>query len=146
MAGESCPLPKEPAEDERQVIRRLLQLQRIAVVGLSDDPGRPSHYVSMYMRDRAGKEIIPVNPSLESVFGTKCYASIEDIPGEVDLVNVFRRPDACPQVVRAAIRKGAKGIWLQAGIISDEARRLAKEAGIDYVEDHCIMVEHRSLS
>jgi predicted CoA-binding protein len=143
MSGEACPLPSEPGMDERAIIQRLLKLSRIAVVGLSDDPSRPSYYVSMYMRDQAGKQIVPVNPSHDTVWGQKCYASLDEIPEPIDLVNVFRRPNACPDVVRAAIRKGVKGIWLQAGIISDEARTLARDAGIDYVEDRCIMVEHR---
>ena len=143
MSGEYCALPANSDNDEHAIIQRLLKLNRIAVVGLSDDPSRPSHYVSKYMQSH-GKEIIPVNPSHEAVFDVKCYRSLDDVPGEVELVNVFRRPNAVPDVVRAAIRKGAKGIWLQAGITSEEGRRLAREAGIDYVEDRCIMVEHRA--
>ena len=144
MSNESCPIPSRPKMDEMTVIRRLLQAQRIAVVGLSDDPSKPSYYVSKYMQE-AGKEIIPVNPSHETVFGITCYPSLDAVPDAVDLVNVFRRPNACPEVVRAAIRKGVKGVWLQSGITSDEACKLARDAGLDYVENRCIMVEHRSL-
>lgn len=144
MSNPSCRLPGQPPMDEYELIRRLLQAQRIAVVGLSDDPSKPSYYVSKYMQD-AGKEIIPVNPSHETVFGVTCYPSLDAVPDDVDLVNVFRRPNACPEVVRAAIRKGVKGVWLQAGITSDEACKLARDAGLDYIENRCIMVEHRTI-
>jgi predicted CoA-binding protein len=135
-------MPREPEMDEEQIIQRLLDAQRIAVVGLSDDPSRPSFYVSKYMEEQ-GKEIVPVNPSHQSVFGVDCYPSLDSVPGPIDLVNVFRRPLACPDVVRAAIKKGVKGVWLQSGITSTEAARLAREAGLDYIEDRCIMIEHR---
>jgi len=143
MSGEYCTLSATSGDNEHAIIQRLLKLKRIAVVGLSDDPSRPSHYVSRYMQSH-GKEIIPVNPSHEMVFDVKCYPSLDEVPDQIDLVNVFRRPNAVPDVVRPAIRKGVKGIWLQAGITSEEGRRLACEAGIDYVEDRCIMVEHRA--
>jgi predicted CoA-binding protein len=89
-----------------------------------------------------GKEILPVNPNHSTVLGRKCYPSLKDVPGPIDLVNVFRRPLACPDVVRDAIAAGAKGIWLQSGIISEEAKRLAEAAGIPFVQNRCLMVEH----
>jgi uncharacterized protein len=76
------------------------------------------------------------------VFGQKCYARLSDVPGEIDLVNVFRRPQFCADVTREAIEAGAKGVWLQAGIRNEDARILAEEAGVDFVQDRCIMVEH----
>jgi len=138
----ACPLPTPQNASESEVIRLLLSAQRIAVIGISDDPTRPSHYVSEYMRS-IGKEIIPVNPNLDEIFGQKCYASLKDIPGPIDLVNVFRRPLACADVTRDAIAIGAKGIWLQSGITNDEARQLAQKAGIPFVQNRCIMVESR---
>ena len=142
MSGEACPLPIDSGDaDERAAIRRMLAATRIAIVGLSDDPSRPSHGIAQYLLAH-GKQIIPVNPNYERVLGLKCYASLGDIPEPIEVVNVFRRPEYCAAVVEDAIARQAKGVWLQAGIRSREARQLAAEAGIDYVEDHCIMVEH----
>ena len=141
MSGEACPMPIPPTADDETIIRHLLQAQRIAVVGLADDPSRPSHYVSEYMME-SGKEIIPVNPNHEQVLGKKFYKSLKDVPGPIDLVNVFRRPVFCPDVVRDAIAVGAKGIWLQSGIISEEAQTLAREACIPFIQNRCLMVEH----
>ena len=142
MAGEYCSLPARTGDLEEEAIDRMLAAKRIAVVGLSDDPSRPSYGVSNYMRS-AGKEILPVNPKYEAVMGLKCYRTLEEVPGPVEVVNVFRRPKACDDVVRSAIAIGAKGVWLQSGIRNDEAKRLAEEAGLDFVQDRCIMVEHR---
>ncbi|QOV92557.1 CoA-binding protein [Humisphaera borealis] len=119
----------------------MLTAKRIAVVGLSDDPYRASHDVASYMAS-AGYEIVPVNPTLGEVMGRRAYASLAEVPGPIDLVNVFRRPEHCADVVRHAIAAGAKGVWLQQGIVSVEARRLAVEAGIDFVQDRCLKVEH----
>ena len=143
MTGESCPLPTPSREDEAAAIERMLGAKRIAVVGLSDDPMRPSFGVSDYMRSQ-GYEIVPVNPTHETVMGMKCYAKLSDVPGPIDLVNVFRRPLACADVTREAIAAGAKGVWLQSGITNESARKLAAEAQIDFVQNRCIMVEHMS--
>ena len=143
MSEDACPLPTDPAERELQAIRRMLAAKRIAVVGLSDDPGRPSHGIGGYLASH-GYEVIPVNPNHDQILGKKCYARLADIPGGVDLVNVFRQPQFCADVTREAIEAGAKGVWLQAGIRNEEARRLAEEANVDFVQDRCIMVEHMS--
>src|SRR5438477_582984 len=127
-------MPVDPSADEETIIQHLLCAKRIAVVGLADDPSRPSHYVSEYMMSQ-GKQIIPVNPNHTMVLGKKCYASLKDVPGPIDLVNVFRRPVFCPDVVRDAIAVGAKGIWIQSGIISTEAQKLARDAGIPYIQN-----------
>lgn len=111
------------------------------MVGLSDNPMRAAWRVASYLKS-AGKEIIPVNPNFQELMGMRCYPNVSAIPGRVDVVDVFRRPEYCADVARDAITAGAKGIWLQSGITSAEARRLAEEAGLDYVEDHCLMVEH----
>lgn len=141
MSGEACHLPAGKEEDEYSIIQRLLGAKTIAVVGLSDDRGRPSYGVSKYMLSK-GYKIVPVNPKHDAIFGEKCYARLEDIPGKVDLVNVFRRPLACADIVKSAIALGIKGVWLQSGITNDEAEKLAKAAGIDFIQDRCIMVEH----
>jgi len=109
-------------------------------VGLSDDPSRASFGVASYLLS-AGKEVIPINPNCDRVLGLKCYPSLEAAPRPIDLVDVFRRAEACPDVVRQAIAAGAKGVWLQSGIISDEARELAWKAGIDFVENRCLMID-----
>ena len=140
MPDDACPLPTQPSDDEASVIRRMLAGKRIAVVGLSDDPNRPSHDVATYLQS-AGKEIIPVNPNHRTVLGLKCYPSLEAVPGKIDVVDVFRRPEFCAEVVRSAIDVGAGGVWLQTGITSREAERLAAEAGIDFVQDRCLKVE-----
>jgi predicted CoA-binding protein len=128
-------------DTEEAIIARMLAGRRIAVVGLSDDPSRPSYGVSSHMLN-AGYQIVPVNPNADSALGQKCVPKLTDVAGPVDVVNVFRRPLACPQVVRDAIAIGAKGVWLQSGIVNDEARQIAADAGIDFVQDRCIMVEH----
>ena len=138
---ESCPLPLRTPGAEATAVDRMLTAKRVAIVGLSDDPKRPSHGIAGYLASH-GYEVIPVNPNHDQVLGRKCYASLADVPGEVDLVNVFRRPQFCADVTREAIAKGAKGVWLQAGIRNEEARKLAEEAGVDFVQDRCIMVEH----
>jgi uncharacterized protein len=139
--GEACPMPSTPEAAESAAVRRMLAGQRVAVVGLSDDPSRASFGVASYLRS-AGKEIVPVNPNHATVMGLKCYARLEDVPGPIDVVDVFRRPEYCADVVRSAVAVGAKSVWLQSGIVSDEARAIARRAGIDYVEDRCMKVDH----
>lgn len=144
MTYDRCPLPDRDSIDSEVVIQ-LVRARRIAVVGLSDNAGRASYHVAQYLMER-GKEIVPVNPSHASVFGLKSYASLEEVPGRIDLVDVFRRPEFCPAVVESAIRIGAGGVWLQSGIVSPEAKRLAEEAGLPFVQNRCLMVDHASLS
>lgn len=141
MPEDACPLPVNSGNAEADVVRRMLAARRVAVVGLSDDPSRASYGVAGYLRS-VGKEVVPVNPNAKSVMGMTCYASLRDVPGPVDLVDVFRRPEYCAGVVEDAIAAGAKGVWLQSGIRSVEAERLAREAGLDFVQDRCLMVEH----
>ena len=140
MPEDACPLPTNPAR-EADAVRRMLAAGRVAVVGLSDDPRRPSHGVASYLAS-VGKEIIPVNPNHPTVMGRKCYPSLEAVPGPIDVVDVFRRPEHCPDVVRSAVAVGARGVWLQSGIVSPEAERIAREAGLDFVQDRCMKVDH----
>jgi uncharacterized protein len=116
----------------------------IAVVGLSDDPLKPSYYVSEYMQ-RHGYRILPVNPALggEVVLGEKSYASLSHLPTKPDVVNVFRLPKAIPAIVDEMLALGLKNLWVQQGIVNLEAAARAEQGGIRVVMDRCIMVEHR---
>ena len=116
----------------------------IAVVGLSDDPGKASHSVSAYMQ-RQGYRILPVNPGIESALGEKSYASLAGLPEKPDLVNVFRLPRFLPAIVDEMIALGLGNLWVQMGIWNEEAAAKAEAAGIRVVMDRCIMVEHRRL-
>ena len=131
--------------DQEAAIERILKSTKtIAVVGLSGNPMRPSFGVSEYMQD-AGYRIIPVNPTEETILGEKVYASLSAIPEPVDCVDVFRKPDAVPEIVDEAIAIGAKSVWLQEGVVHEEAAAKARAAGLDVVMDRCILKEHRRL-
>ena len=110
----------------------------MAVVGLSSDPRRHSNEVASYLRSK-GYRIIHVNPNETEVFGEKAYPSLLDVPDEIDAVDVFRRAEHTPEVARQAVAVGAKVLWLQSGIVNDEARRIAEEAGLDVVMGLCMM-------
>lgn len=112
----------------------------IAVVGASRDPHKAAHTVPLQMQ-RHGWRIVPVNPHADEMFGEKVYRSLADIPHPVDLVDVFRPAEDAVAVVREAVAIGAPAVWLQLGIVSPEARRIATAAGVDYVEDLCLAVE-----
>ena len=114
----------------------------IAVVGLSNRRFRPSYGVSQYMQSM-GYRIIPVNPNTTEVLGEKAFARLEDVSEQVDIVNVFRRPEYVPDIVESAIRIGAKALWLQEDVVHEEAAQRAREAGLMVVMDRCILKEHR---
>src|SRR5437763_1046647 len=126
MEGEACPLPEPHKAGEESAIKRMLAAKRIAVVGLSDDPSRVSYAIGEYLIGQ-GYEVVPVNPTHREVLGLKCYPSLKDVPGKIDVVNVFRRPEYCAGVTEEAIAIAARGVWLQAGIRSTEAKALAQE-------------------
>ena len=128
--------------NEPEVIRALLQAKTIAVVGLSDDPAKPSHYVSAYMQ-RLGYRILPINPSIDSVLGEKSYPSLSSLPIKPDLVNVFRLPKFIPEIVDEMIALNLSALWVQQGIVHREAAANAEAHGIQVVMDRCIMVESR---
>lgn len=117
----------------------------IAVVGLSSRRFRPSYGVSEYMQ-RAGYRIIPVNPNESEILGEKCYPDLESIPEPVDIVDIFRRSEFVPDIVEAAIRIGAKVIWMQEGVVHEEAARRAEAAGLTVIMDRCILKDHRRLA
>lgn len=128
------------------VMRKIFEGSRtIAVVGASPDPDRAGNYIPAYLKQR-GYRIIPVNPTCDEVLGIKCYDSLEDIPEPVDCVEVFRRPEHTPEIARQAVAIGAKALWLQIGIVNDEARRIAEEAGLLFVQDECMGPQHRRLA
>jgi predicted CoA-binding protein len=116
----------------------------IAVVGLSARRFRPSFGVAEYLQ-RAGYRIIPVNPNIAEVLGEKSYPSLDEIPEPVDIVDIFRRPEHVPEIVVSAIRKGVKTIWMQEGVVHEEAARRAESAGLTVVMDRCILKDHRRL-
>jgi predicted CoA-binding protein len=117
----------------------------IAVVGLSSKRYRPSYGVAEYMQ-RAGYRIIPVNPHETEVLGEKCYPSLEAIPGPVDIVDIFRRSEFVPEIVAAAIQIGAHAIWMQEGVVNEEAAKTARSAGLAVVMDRCILKDHRRMT
>ena len=123
----------------------LRESKTIALVGASPNPSRPSHGVMRYLLAQ-GYRVIPVRPAdCDEVLGAPCVQTLAEIDDPVDLVDVFRRPEHAPQHAREAVAVGAKAFWLQLGIVSPEARRIATEAGLDYVEDLCTAVVHRNL-
>jgi predicted CoA-binding protein len=126
-------------------IREILKsAKNIAVVGLSDSPYRTSNSVSRYIQS-AGYNIIPVNPKCSEVLGKKCYPALADVPEEIDIVNVFRRPEFVAGVIDEAIAVGAKVVWLQLGVVDEQAAQKALDAGLQVVMDRCIKVEHMYL-
>ena len=115
----------------------------IAVVGLSDDPMRPSYGVSAYMQAQ-GYRIIPVNPKIKSSLGEKAYASLPDVPDKIDIVNIFRRPEFVGEIVDQAIKLKVPAIWMQEKVVHEKAAEKARQSGIFVVMDRCILQEHRA--
>ena len=113
----------------------------IAVVGLSPNWYRPSYFAAKYMQEH-GYRIIPVNPNCDTVLGEKCYPSVAAIPDAVDIVDCFRKSEEIPPLARDAVAKGARVLWMQLGIRSDEATKIATDAGLDVVVDRCVKIEH----
>ena len=114
----------------------------IAVVGLSSKKTRPSHGVTDYML-HAGYRIIPVNPNETEVLGEKAYPDLDAVPEKVDIVNVFRQSESVPEIVDAAIRIGARAVWMQEGVMHQEAAKRARQAGLIVIMDRCLLKEHR---
>lgn len=113
----------------------------IAVVGISNKLGRPSLTVANYLKSQ-GYDVIPVNPTITDVLGVKCYPDLESVPVDIDVVDIFRKPEDVMQVVESAIRKGAKAVWMQEGIVNEDAAAIAREAGLMVVMDRCMLKEH----
>ncbi len=120
------------------------ETKTVAVVGASNDPEKYSHEVASYLREQ-GYRIIPVNPTEEEVLGERAYDTVDQIPGEIDVVEVFLPADKTPEIAEDAVRAGARVLWLQEGIENQETRRIAEEGGLTYVEDRCMRKTHESL-
>ncbi|MFV2089610.1 MAG: CoA-binding protein [Pseudomonadales bacterium] len=123
------------------VVLKALAERRIAIVGLSANELRPSNFVGFYLQ-RHGYQIVPVNPREQETLGEVCYPSLTDIPEPVAVVDVFRDPAAVPDIAREAVEIGAKYLWLQFGVISEEGIRIAESAGLQVIADRCIKIEH----
>ena len=131
---------------EAEKISELLKnAKTIAVVGLSDNPARTSYRVSAYMQSQ-GYRIVPVNPAISEALGEKAYPTLSEVPEKVDIVNVFRRSEYVPEVVDEAIRLGVPAIWMQEGVVHEEAAEKARQAGIFVVMNRCILKEHGRLA
>ncbi len=128
----------------QEIAAILEQYHTIAVVGLSADPDRPSHQVARYLQAQ-GYRIIPVNPQGREILGEKCYPSLKEVPGPVEVVDIFRQAAAIPGIVEAAIAVGAKVIWMQLGLESPEAAARARAAGLQVVMNRCLKIEHAKL-
>ena len=115
--------------------------RRVAVVGLSPNPKRPSNFVSIYLMNN-GFDVTPVNPGHKSILGRPCYPSLAEVPGPIDIVDVFREPSALPAIAEQAVAAGAKVLWMQSGIVNEEAAEIARRGGLDVVMDRCLKIEH----
>jgi hypothetical protein len=127
------------------IITKILKMKTIAVVGFSPKKERPSHYVSMYMKDN-GYDVIPVNPGHKEIAGMTCYPDLESIPEQVDVVDIFRRSEFVLPIVDSAISMGAKAIWMQDRVFHEDAAQKAKDAGLLVIMDNCMLREHRLIN
>ena len=128
-------------QDPLTIQRVLLNARRIAIVGLSKNELRASFFVGYYLK-RHGYEVIPVNPREPEILGAKSFKSLVEVPGPIDVVNVFRAPDAVPGIAEEAVKIGAGSIWCQFGVINEEGARIADAGGVSVIMDRCIKVEH----
>lgn len=140
-----CEFPTVNA-DAAEIKEIFETVKTIAVIGLSPDPSKDSHRVAKYLQE-AGYKIIPVYPKEEEILGEKVYRSLKEIPGKVDMVDIFRKPAAVGPIVDACIERGdVDVVWLQAGIVNNEAAEKAKKAGMKVVQSRCAMVDHRNFA
>ena len=127
------------------IITKILKMKTIAVVGFSPKKERPSHYVSMYMKDN-GYAVIPVNPGYKEIAGMTCYPNLESIPEQVDVVDIFRRSEFVLPIVDSGISMGAKAIWMQDHVFHEDAAQKAKDAGLLVIMDNCMLRQHRLMN
>jgi predicted CoA-binding protein len=131
--------------DDIATLRRILRdCRTVAVVGLSANWYRPSYFAAKYLQEH-GYRVIPVNPAYDTILGEKCYRSLAQVPEKVDVVDCFRRSEEIPAIADEAIAIGARVLWMQLGVRSEEARRRAEAAGLEVVEDRCMKIEHGRL-
>lgn len=141
-SGDNGAQPPLAHYQNERAIREILRTARtVAIVGLSPSELRPSNFVGFYLQ-RHGYRIVPVNPREREILGENCYPSLADIPFPVDVVDVFRQPNAVPAIAREAVQMGAKALWLQFGVISYEGAAIAERGGLTVVMDRCLKVEH----
>jgi predicted CoA-binding protein len=127
-----------------QLRRILKESHTIAVVGLSADWFRPSYFAAKYMQEH-GYKVIPVNPKYAEILGERCYPDLKSIPEKVDIVDVFRKSEDCVPIAHEAVAIGAKALWLQIGVINEEARQIAETAGLEVVMNRCVKIEYARL-
>ena len=125
-------------------IKQILSMKNVAVVGMSKHPSKDAHHVPKYLIEN-GYNIIPVNPTAEEILGRKCYKTLLDVPDKIDIVDVFRPSEHVPPIVKDAIAKGVKVVWMQLGISNNEAAQEASKHGIKVVYNRCMLVEHARL-
>ena len=143
MGTANCELPDYTPPSK--LIEKIIQnAKRIAVVGLSPKPHRESNKVARYLLEQ-GYDMIPVNPGQAEILGKTCYRTLEDIPGDIDVANLFLNPTRIPAVVEQCIHIGIKAIWMQLGITHNEAAAKARQAGLEVIMNRCIMMEHRNI-
>lgn len=133
---------RNPGNEELRAL--LARAKRIAVVGASPNPERPSHRIARRLLDW-GYEVVPVRPALKELFGAKAYAKLVDVPGKIDLVNVFPSADCLGPLIEECIARGVPAVWIQQGIVNEPAAERARAAGIEVVMDRCISVDYRRL-
>jgi predicted CoA-binding protein len=131
----------ERYQDPLTIQRVLHSAATIAIVGLSSNELRPSYFVGYYLK-RHGYRVIPVNPREQEILGETCYPSLQDVPEKVDVVDVFRAPDALPGIARDAVAIGASTLWCQFGVINEEGARIAEDGGLTVIMDRCLKIEH----
>lgn len=142
MAPGPLAAPMDPSDED---LRRLLAgARRIAVVGMSKNPGKDAHRIPRYLIE-AGYDVVPVNPTADEILGLKSYRSLREVPGPIDIVDVFRPSGDVPPVVEDAVAVQARAVWMQTGIRNEAAAERARRAGLAVVQDRCMMVEHRRL-
>ena len=144
LTNHQDPLQLTHIMNEPDTIKNILKLKIIAVVGMSPKPERPSHYVSMYMKEH-GYTIIPVNPGQTEIAGETCYPSLLEIPYKIDVVDVFRRPEHVLPIAELAVKISAKALWLQDDVINEEAAEIAERAGLLVVMNDCMLRQHRQI-
>ncbi len=130
--------------EDKEIKFLLERAKTIAVVGLSDNPERDSYRVAAYLQEK-GYHVVPVNPAVTVVFGQKAYASLKDVPMPIDIVDIFRKPEAVPAIVQEAMAQGARVVWMQEGVVHAAAALEAQKHGVQVIMDKCIMKEHRKF-
>jgi len=139
--GESCSLPTASPE----AANALINVKTIAIVGLSPKPERPSHQIAVYLKQH-GYEVIPIRPGIAEIMGEKAYGSLTKYGRAVDVVNIFRRPEAVPEIVEQAMQLGCRVIWMQEGVCHEEAAGKARATGMKVVQNKCILRVHQGMS